>query len=100
MHYLRALVSSVQLQSYTYAYKLPRMKPSEWIEALIADGLTEAAIAAEVNVSQPTINRLRRGKTADPRSSLVEALKKLHASRFAHGCSPSDAGDSLLREPA
>lgn len=37
-----------------------RMNPSDAIETLMADGMTERSIAAELNVNQATINRIRR----------------------------------------
>lgn len=37
-----------------------RMKPSDAIAILLAGGMTEQAIAAELNVNQTTVNRIRR----------------------------------------
>lgn len=36
------------------------MNPSDAIASLVAGGMTEQAIAAELNVNQTTINRIRR----------------------------------------
>jgi IS30 family transposase len=56
------------------------MKPHEAIEALLAAGETETAIAKAVGVSQSTINRIRhRGHS--PRFDLGAALIKLAEAR-------------------
>lgn len=54
--------------------------PAKIIEDLRAAGLRDAHIAARCGAGQPTIWRIRRGKTRDPRLSVVRALVDLHAS--------------------
>lgn len=54
--------------------------PVEIIAALNAAGLRDAAIADLCKTTQPTIWRIRRGVTRDPRLSVVRALLDLHAS--------------------
>lgn len=49
------------------------MTPSEAIEFLKAAGLTEAAIAAKVQVRQSTINKIKHG-TNNPNYALGKAL--------------------------
>ncbi|WP_018609461.1 transcriptional regulator [Uliginosibacterium gangwonense] len=54
----------------------------DWISLindLIAAGMTQAAIAAEVGVKQPTINGLLSGAQKDMRWSNGERLLALHA---------------------
>ena len=48
----------------------------EIIEDLVASGLTESEIAARVESTQPSINRIRRGKQ-NPSYALGDALRKL-----------------------
>lgn len=48
------------------------MTPSQAIERLQAEDMTEAAIGAAVGVHQSTINRIRSGR--EPRWSLGNAL--------------------------
>lgn len=52
------------------------------VEEICASGLTEQQIAEKTGVSQPTINRLRRGQTSDPKSSVADALRDLHRERL------------------
>lgn len=55
------------------------MNPSDAIETLMADGMTERAIAAALNVHQATINRIRRQKvqpTYETGKALVELAAK------------------------
>ncbi|MDG4550758.1 MAG: helix-turn-helix domain-containing protein [Candidatus Contendobacter sp.] len=58
------------------------MNAQHAIEKLRADGWTDAAIARRVGCSQPTITRIRNGKT-DPRESTARALEELSASASA-----------------
>lgn len=51
------------------------MQPSEAIRSLLAQGMTEAVIAARVGATQPTINRIRRGQ--QPSYPLGKALVEL-----------------------
>lgn len=59
------------------------MNPSDAIETLMAGGMTERSIAAELNVNQATINRIRRQvvqPTYETGAALV-ALAKRKAGR-------------------
>ncbi len=47
------------------------------IERLVAAGMSEAAIAAEAGLTQPSINRLRHGRIADPKHRAGEAILRL-----------------------
>lgn len=73
------------------------MEPKKVIEDLIASGKSEAWIAAEVNrigggqvVTQPTINRIKRGRSSNPSYRLVSLLLRVHetACREAAGVQP------------
>lgn len=53
-----------------------------WVEtiALIQKaGYSQSQIAEFCGCAQPTINELATGKTHDPRDSLGQALRRLHA---------------------
>lgn len=64
-----------------------RMNPSDAIAILVAGGMTEQAIAAELNVNQATINRIRREavtpsyKTGKALVDLAQAAKLKAARR-------------------
>lgn len=50
------------LKDYAFGYRLAAMNPSDAILKLRESGMSEQVIAAAVHTSQPTINRIRRGK--------------------------------------
>jgi len=53
------------------------MELSEVIVRLIADGMSEAAIAEEVGVSQPTIHRIKHGAgTSFENGNRIQALAR------------------------
>ncbi|WP_312321282.1 hypothetical protein [Stenotrophomonas sp.] len=54
------------------------MNPSDAIETLMASGMTERSIAAELNVNQATINRIRR-QVVQPTYETGKALVDLAA---------------------
>lgn len=54
------------------------MNPSDAIESLMAGGMTERSIAAELNVNQATINRIRR-QVVQPTYETGRALVELAA---------------------
>lgn len=54
------------------------MNAQHAIAKLRADGWTDAAIARAIGCSQPTITRIRNGKS-DPRESTARALEQLSA---------------------
>ena len=45
-------------------------------------GLTEKQLAERLGVSQPTVHKIKVGKTADPSHSLGEKLLALHRARL------------------
>lgn len=49
------------------------------VECLRAKGWSDNAIAREIGRPQPTISRIRNGKTSDPRVSVVRELEALAA---------------------
>jgi len=51
------------------------------VEKLIQSGLTESEIASRVGSSQPSINRIRRGKQKNVGYQLGDALLKLSQER-------------------
>lgn len=51
------------------------------IAELIANGMTQPEIAARCGCGQTTVSELARGVTTEPRYTLGEKLKKLHAER-------------------
>lgn len=56
------------------------MEAQQFLQALLNVGLTQAAIAAETGIPQPTLSRLARGQTKDlpsRRSRKLEALWEL-----------------------
>lgn len=55
------------------------------VEEIHASGLSESEIARRCETSQPTIHRIRRGKTIDTRASLADRLRLLHAELRASG---------------
>jgi hypothetical protein len=57
------------------------------VEKLIQSGLTESVIAAMVGSSQPSINRIRRGKQKNVGYMLGDALLKLLKERCPDGVS-------------
>lgn len=62
------------------------MNPQEAIRALSALGISQSAIARDIGVSQPTINRAAKG--GDIRFSTGQAILDMHARSLAL----SDAG--------
>lgn len=58
------------------------MNPSDAITLLVASGMTEQAIAAELNVNQTTVNRIRR-RAVTPSFKTGQALIDLATSRAA-----------------
>ena len=54
------------------------MNPRQAIERLHGSGMTEAVIAAAVNSTQPTINRIHRGESS-PKYELGRALVEMAA---------------------
>lgn len=63
------------------------MNLSEIVRALIQSGLSEGQIAAMlrdehgVDVSQPTIHRIKQGKSENPHYKTGKALEKLYQER-------------------
>lgn len=47
-------------------------------EILERGGLTEGALAKRVHASQPTINRIKNGKSKNIKHALGESLRALH----------------------
>lgn len=64
------------------------MNPSDAIAVLRSSGLTEAAIARAVNTTQPSINRIRRGRMS-PSYDLGKALIDLAIESLRTGKVPS-----------
>ena len=60
------------------------MNAKHAIEQLRNDGWSDAAIAKAVGCSQPTITRIRNGKS-DPRESTARELNKLLANAASNG---------------
>jgi transcriptional regulator with XRE-family HTH domain len=54
------------------------------IETLIKSGMTEKQVAQRVGASQPTINRIRRGRQK-PGYELADALRELARTRSTDG---------------
>ncbi len=54
---------------------------SSLVEDLIAAGLTEAAIGAEIGLSQPSVHRIRKGVQRNVNFAAVDALRQMHAQR-------------------
>lgn len=65
------------------------MTPTEAVHALKQRGISEMRIAKAVGASQPTINRLNRGKTADCSFELGERLIA-YATSVSNGLLSSD----------
>ncbi len=57
------------------------MEPRDIIDALLAKGMTQAEIAARVDVQQPAISKVVRGATDDIRSATYRKLLALHAEK-------------------
>ena len=57
----------------------------ELVEDLHGSGLSESEIARRCETSQPTIHRIRHGKTSDTRASLADRIRALHGERKAAG---------------
>lgn len=57
------------------------MTLAEITKELIADGLTEAQIAAFVGSTQSTVHRIKRGAVLRPRYPVGENLAALHRER-------------------
>jgi hypothetical protein len=55
------------------------------ISELTSCGYTQPAIAAACRCGQATISDLAKGTTKDPRHSLGEALRRLHAQAISTG---------------
>ena len=55
------------------------MEARDYIEALIAMGLTQVEIAARTGIPQPTISKVARGDVADVLSRNYRKLQGLHA---------------------
>ena len=66
------------------------------IADLRAHGLSQPQIAARCNCGQATISDIASGKTTDPRHSLGQALRELHAEIIA----PASNTTAGLREAA
>ena len=49
------------------------------IEQLMGAGYSEARIGKAVGLSQPSVNRIRRGVQKNVNFAAVDALRKLHA---------------------
>lgn len=64
--------------------------PSALVQALLQDGLSQQEIAEAVGTTQPTISRIGAGEHKDPRSSVVDGLRKLAAER---GVKPRETDD-------
>lgn len=81
------------------------MEPKKAIEDLIAAGKSEAWIAAEINqlageqaITQPTVNRIKRGRSANPGYLAVNLLLQVHSAVFEriptrHGVLASEVGE-------
>jgi transcriptional regulator with XRE-family HTH domain len=69
---------------------------NEIVEKLIQSGMTESEIAAKVGSSQPSINRIRRGKQKNVGYSLGDALLTLLAER----CPDRPSSDCVKRQCA
>ena len=70
------------------------MNWTQLIDDLLATGLTEAGIAAEISrapgpgvTTQATIHRIKTGQISEPRWSIGDALRALHQDR----CSPTSS---------
>lgn len=57
----------------------------ELVGEIHAAGLSDAEIARRCHTSQPTIHRIRTGKTSDTRASLADRLRTLHGELVATG---------------
>ena len=55
------------------------------VEEIHAAGLSEAEIAKRCETSQPTIHRIRTGKTGDTRSSIADRVRALHRTMQEQG---------------
>jgi transcriptional regulator with XRE-family HTH domain len=53
------------------------------IKDLLAAGLSEYQIAAQVGCSQPTINRIKRGTQSNIGARIADGLRALHAARVS-----------------
>lgn len=63
---------------------------SSIIESLITSGLTEKQVAERVGASQPTINRIRRGRQK-PGYELADALRALASQRVPAAVESTEA---------
>jgi predicted transcriptional regulator len=54
---------------------MPLETPQELVKTLVEAGFSQAEIAAEAGVKQPTISRILSGGHTDPKSSVLIRLK-------------------------
>jgi predicted transcriptional regulator len=50
---------------------------------ILATGMTQKEVAREIGLSQAAVSFIARGVTQDPRGSVCDAIRKLHAERTA-----------------
>jgi transcriptional regulator with XRE-family HTH domain len=55
------------------------MEAKDYVTAIRAAGLTQAQIADETGIPQPTISKIERGAVSDVMSRNYRALQALHA---------------------
>lgn len=54
------------------------MEPKDYLSAIRSTGMTQAEIAAETGIPQPTISKIERGEVSDVMSRNYRALQTLH----------------------
>jgi predicted transcriptional regulator len=58
------------------------MEVSRMLNDLVDSGLSEGEIATRVGSTQPTVHRIKSGKTADPHYQVGKAIERLYRDRF------------------
>lgn len=61
------------------------MEPIEYLQALLAAGLTQSQIADRTGVPQPTISKVLRGEVKDVMSRNYRRIQALHGEVVATG---------------
>lgn len=65
------------------------MEAKDYVLAIRKHGLTQAQIAAETGIPQPTVSKIERGEVSDVMSRNYRALQSLHERLESQTVSPT-----------
>lgn len=74
--------------------------PQALVEKIIESGFSQADIAKETGISQPTISRILSGTHKDPRSSVMDLLRSFYARHVQGTAKPAVENTSSPHPPA